>query len=743
VNLRPAPAPAQSRTPSLTERSIDLTLAACGVLAAVLVLANPGGPIAAIFIVVAWLFVPGWACARALEVTSPAARALVALIAGAAISAILSLLMVWTTLWFPQFVAVVALAGASGYLAYAARIPPVAGPRVDVPDSPRHPGIRAWIPVSIGLVALVLWIFGLMSIDISTLGRWGLLTAFPFAWYLAVAAMVGLCIWGITARRAFPAWGMGVAQAILIAMLYASANILESAPRLPWIYKHIAVASFIDAFGRVDPSIDIYNRWPGFFATSAFLGRIAGYRNPISYATWAELVFPLIDAALVFGIARAFSKYVRFAWTATLVFSLCNWVNQNYYSPQAFAFTLHLGVYLAVVTLLRATPRPRIMAMQASIMAFQARIGPRFHRSLQGRQGPATLDEDPGPDARPWSLREERRRRRTRIAAITAILILQVIITASHQLTPYFVALGLLPLSIFGYIRPRWLGPALLAIPVVYLIPNLAFVQATYGLFSGFNFLANATFAPSGAIQPTDATKFGSAAAFTLSALTLLLASAGWLRNLRWGNIETTVIVAWLALAPAMALLGQSYGGEGRLRVFLFGLPWYSIGIAWLFWSRPAATRKMMLGFTGALTAMAVLFTIWYFQPEAHHMVPREEVSAATWLDARVVRGDLAVDAGGEFPFLIGANYWLFNAATKWTSLAPLLKGDSVTVSPDGIEKYLKGVAEAPHTYVVFYDNQDEYVSASALAAAEAEIRSDPRFRTVYENPRVRIYELL
>lgn len=748
MSLGLAPVTAQNGSSALTARSIDLVLAACGVVAALLLFLNPGWPVVAVFIVLTWLFVPGWVCARALGVTNPAARTLVAPIAGTAISAILSLLMAWTTLWFPQAAAAIGLVAASGFLAFSVPTSPAASHRPSVLSSSRGRGTHGWVPLSIGAIALALWIVGLAFTDTSYIGQWGLLPQFPLPWYFAVATMVGLCIWGVAARHALPGWGMGIAQAILIAMLYSSANIVESAPRLPWVYKHIAVTSFIDAFGRVDPSIDIYNRWPGFFATSAFLGRMVGYRDPIAYATWAELVFPLIDAALVFGIARAFSKSPRFAWTATLVFSLCNWVNQNYYSPQAFAFTLYLAMCLAVVTLLRATPPPRIVALQGKIMALPARIRYRTRGSHRVGHGDTMLRATPISCIQPTSILEERPQRLARIGAIAAILILQAIITASHQLTPYLAALGLLPLCIFGYIRPRWLGPALLAIPIIYLLPNLAFVQTTYGLFSGFDFLANATYAPSGAIQPTGAARFGSGSAFLLSALTLLLAGLGWIRNLRRGNIETTIIVAWLALAPAMALLGQSYGGEGRLRVFLFGLPWYAIGIAWLFWSGPVVTRKLALGFSAAITTMAVLFTVWYFQPEANHRVAQEQVSAAQWLDARVEKGDLAVDAVGEFPFFIGANYQLFDAATKWSSLSSLLRKDPTTVSAEDIANYLKGIAKAPHTYIVFYDRHDEHSitgrtqSAEALAAVEAEVRSGPQFRTAYENSRVRIYEL-
>lgn len=635
--------------PAVTARSVDVSLAACSILAATFVLANPGGPLPAIFIAVTWLFVPGWALTLPLRIATPAARGLIAVLAGSAITALLSLVMAWTTLWFPQGAAAVVLLAASGFLGFVPRrYPGVAADPFMLKRSRRRRDFIGWVPASIGILAMALWVIGLAFSETGNIGKWGLLPVFPVVWYLAVAAILALCIWGVTARRVFPPRYMAGLVSALIVMLYASANIIETVPRLPWTYKHIAVTSFIDQFGRFDPSIDLYNRWPGFFTASAFLGRIAGYRDPASYATWAELMFPLIDAALVYAIARALSRNARASWTA----------------------------------------------------------------------------------------------------AIVAVLVLQSVIAATHQLTPYLAVLAILPLSVVGYIRPRWLGLALLAIAIAYLLPNLGYIQSTYGLFSGFDFFANATYTPPNAAQSSGAAQFGSRAATILSGLTVLLAAAGWLRNLLRGNVGTTLIVGWLAVAPALALLGQTYGGEGRLRVFLFGVPWYAIGVAWLFCSGPVPRRRVNLGLSSMLVAMAVLFTITYFQPEADHLVAQKDTRAAHWLDARVEKGDLAVLAVANFPLFIGPNYWLYDSATKTSTLATYLKQSPKAISGTAIESYLKSLASPPHTYVIFSDSQANYARThnlfdiSLLDQVEGNIRADSQFRLVYDNSSARIYEL-
>ena len=73
-----------------------------------------------------------------------------------------------------------------------------------------------------------------------------------------------------------------------------------------------------------------------------------------------------------------------------------------------------------------------------------------------------------------------------RTMAIGAVLLLQLAIVASHQLTPYVVALAVLPLFVLGYFRPTWVGFAIFGLAVLYLVPNLDYIQQNFGIFSQF-----------------------------------------------------------------------------------------------------------------------------------------------------------------------------------------------------------------------------------------------------------------
>jgi hypothetical protein len=733
-NKVPAPKPPTRRRHAPTSSKVlETGLAVSGLAAGILILWDISGPAISVFKLVVCLVLPGWAVLRRLPDSDPAARLVWMAVTSAAIYTIFALLMVWSEFWHPRPAAAVALLAASALIVLS----PVEhrsgsrrfGWRM---DRLRLRGFKEFLPWLILGAAILLWGVAMAMTGSGQMGDFGLLPEFPAIWYLAVGLVVGLSIWGVAARRVGSPWIMSASLTGLVVMLYASASLLAVVPRLPWTYKHIAVTDLIGAVGRVDPSIDIYNRWPGFFSLSAFLGEVIGYRDALAYASWAEIGFALVDVVIVLAIARAISTNPRVYWTATLVFILTNWVNQNYYSPQAFSFTLYLTMCLIALTFLRGTPNRWVCAIEERLKRRHLLEG----RQLKGRH--LLTPEEYG----------ERHGRSLRMAAIIAILVLQAVIVVSHQLTPYLAVLGLFPLFILGHFRPKWLGPALVVIALAYLLPNLDYVEGKYGLFSGFDVFANASYNPPQVEHLTDAGRWQARGTQVLSVFTGLLGMAGFLRRLLQGKVRTTLMVAWLAVAPVLGLVAQSYGGEGRFRVYLFALPWLSIGVAWLFWAGPMRTRKAVLGAGASLAAMALLFTGIYFQPEAGYRVSRDDVVAGKWLDARVEPGDLVFGMNYFFPLLIGPNYPRYLVWEQVDTLSGLLKNSSGSVTANDVVRHADGIRKTDRIYLVFSDGQQRNAAARKLFDAdvlpkfERELAASNIVESVFDNGAVRIYEI-
>ena len=122
--------------------------------------------------------------------------------------------------------------------------------------------------------------------------------------------------------------------------------------RFSWAWKHVGIVEFILRTGGVDPQIDslpAYHNWPGFFGLNAWIVRESGLDSPMSYATWAPILFNLLYALALFALFRGFSADRRLVWTAVLIFELGNWVGQDYFAPQALAFFLYLVVMMILL----------------------------------------------------------------------------------------------------------------------------------------------------------------------------------------------------------------------------------------------------------------------------------------------------------------------------------------------------------------------------------------------------------
>jgi hypothetical protein len=311
-----------------------------------------------------------------------------------------------------------------------------------------------------GVLALIIWRLSLRHVDVENLGSYGLPPALPLAWYLALALSVLGAVTAAAARRSSGLIIFGYVTVVVV-ILYGTVPVLSGQPHYAWVYKHIGVVRYLEAHGQVNLNVDIYNRWPGFFALGAMFSRLVGRTDPETYASWAELVFVLLDGALVMTVVKAVAREVRIAGGAALFFILTNWVGQTYYSPQALTFAL--GLALTAVVLRHLT-------------VDGARFSQRLTRLIErvGRVPQLAVHKDATVKWPRW-------------AAITIVLSLDAMIVASHQLTPYVLLVSTALLMLAGVIRPSWMLGAMAAITLSYLAANFSYIQHHFGFFTSLD----------------------------------------------------------------------------------------------------------------------------------------------------------------------------------------------------------------------------------------------------------------
>jgi hypothetical protein len=422
------------------------------------------------------------------------------------------------------------------------------------PSSDPLPRRRGWLETA-QVVSLsgctALWGLSVAWMRVGSLDDYGLLPVFPVTFFLALALLVVSFVAVLCSARPPSQLVLAGHVLVLIVFLHGTMPLIFSEPFYPWVYKHFGVVQYIDLHGRLDSSVDIYQNWPAFFTLSAWFDRVAGTGGPLEFAAWSQVFFNACNMVLLRYVFGALSRDTRLVWLAIFIFFATNWVAQDYFSPQAFAFTLSLGLCGVILRWLVIAPDRAWMARWLNrVAAFVARLGRR-------RRSASVPDDEPA-----GSQRVGRR------AARNIALGLFAIIVATHQLTPYMLIVGLGVLTFLGVVRPRLLVVIFTAIALGYLLPRLDFVQRYYGLLgSAGEPLQNVRSAAVGAngLQGEPGRVLCAHAARLLSLTIWGLGLIGVVRRLRAGY--KNLGIAALAVAPAVIVLAETYGGEAIYRV--------------------------------------------------------------------------------------------------------------------------------------------------------------------------------
>ncbi|MFW0795264.1 hypothetical protein AAFP30_15730 [Gordonia sp. CPCC 205515] len=354
---------------------------------------------------------------------------------------------------------------------------------------------------------VLVWVGALALLRDADVGLFGLLGT--SGGVLLVVSLVLTVIIFVSCIVAGDTGGAAIAIIVTAAMIRLPVSLLTEVPIYAWTYKHIGLVDFVTKTGALPPSyVDIYSRWPGFFAGAAWFSATTGV-DPVDVAHWFAPVMHFVLAAAIWSLSRALGLSMRAALIAVFCAELVNWVGQDYYSPQAVA--LVLGV--TVIALFAGS------------------------------------------------------RRDTAAAYFTIPLV--GVLACTHQLTPVWVLACCGLLTVINRVRPLWLILVCVAVWVGYFLPRMSSVMK-YGLFTGSNPLNNAktnigsATGDSMARTVTETVDRGVAFAVWLSAIVAFA--------YLWRHRKHDWALPIVAFSPILLLGGQSYGGEAIFRVFLYSL---------------------------------------------------------------------------------------------------------------------------------------------------------------------------
>lgn len=666
------------------------------------------------------VFAPGAAVVTRLPVREAVARWALSAAAGLSVWVLLSTLMLWSRWWHPRWLLVV---GPVAALACARRLRAPASteePRLQAASPPpwwaELTGLRALAPAC-GAAGLLLWFAGVRTLDVASVGTFGLLASAPVIWFAGLGLGLSGFVAEVWSHRRLPV--LLLTFGVVLVVCHATVPVLLHEPEYAWTYKHLGVVELIQTRGQLNDRFDIYQQWPGLFAAVAAFSDVSGVAAS-AFAEWLPLFHHVVWALLLLSLFRTLTSDPRAPWLALAVWeAVALWVGQDYLAPQALAFLMWLGIALVVLLWLRHPPEPGPSALPL--------------RSLRERLATWLSRDAPLPPAA-----------RDRVAWPMAVaLLLYAGIVVTHQLTPFLVLVMLLPLAAIGVMRPRLLLVAFAFLEAAYLIPRYPELVEIHGpLLSGGDPLSNGqgntpTWYSRGQVLTAIAVRV---LALTTWAAALAVAMSSWRRPGR------VLLPAVLAFAPLGALVSQSYGGEAIYRVYLFSSPWCALllAMALLRWRRRAAQLALV---SMVLPLLLGLGLQGRFGQLFVNVQSRDEVQAARtfYRDAQPFSTLLLLNA--NWPTRLSAEYGRIRVERlphDKRFLAALARPDRL----ERIENYgLERTARDAELYIVFTDGQFRsslYFGEpppDTMAGVAADLAASPRWQRLLSNDDVLIYQ--
>jgi hypothetical protein len=475
----------------------------------------------------------------------------------------------------------------------------------------------------LGVLAAVLCVDAAMAVDAPVRSDYGLVAVLPYGFWGGLV-LLNIVIGAALGRSAVNRPVMGLLQGLLVLVVYGAPVLATGTPRSEVAFRHIGIARQMLEDGRIDASIDAYFSWPGFFAGLGGISEATGVSLE-TIALVAPVLNGLLFAAGVALVVRTLTSSPQVMWLAVWIFTLTNWIDQDYLSPQAFGFVGYLLAVALMLSVLGAAPGT---SLRSAVASGGPLIGLRVWWTSR-----RPLEAAP----------------RRRVGGLLIVLMIATVVLASHQLTPFMLVAAVAGLVATGRV---W-SPRLLVILGVLTTLWLTTAASTYlaghpVLFvGGLGDTAGATITEraDGSAAHLQVIRIRSG----LTALVMALAFAGFLRLWRRGNRDLRP--ALLLISPFCMVPVNSYGGEMLMRSTLFALPFAAYYIAALLLPLPSGRRARVGPITAGMLALSLVLVTARFGNASFDMFTRAEIAGVDELYRLAQPGALLIAGAHPTPW--------------------------------------------------------------------------------------------
>ncbi len=502
--------------------------------------------------------------------------------------------------------------------------------------------LTEWLAVlTVSLGSLVIWLFAVLSSDLTGYTDIGLVSVLPI-WSYAAFLPIALSFASVLSARQPSTWLLTIICVILVLMLYGAVPLAEGQPRFSPSWRHLGLIDYVTRHGTVDPAIDAYHNWPGMFILASALTGAVVQLDATALALWAPVWLNLLYLPALYVLLDSLTEDRRVVWLSIWIFYLADWIGQDYFSPQGFAMFFFLVSAALIVRWFSARdPRPG-----------SAPVPVPGQTPVRRLMRPIQIVREHVLTGEPIRALELSPARRSGLMAV--FLVMFAFVVTGHQLTPFFMVavVGVLVLLLrfpwpslpvaLGVMIAAWVAFG----AVAFLIGHFQNVAGYVGTLSD-SLAANLT----GRLQGSDGHRAVVFLRLGFAVGVWGLAAIGVLRRIRAGRLDVTTMA--LAAAPFPLFAVQAYGGEMLLRIYLFSLPFMALLIAFAFIPRRqlVASSLLTLSVVVATVVLVAPFLVARYGNERIESFTAGEVAAVNQLYAIAPPDSMLIGVVGNTPW--------------------------------------------------------------------------------------------
>ena len=432
---------------------------------------------------------------------------------------------------------------------------PTQGPPIAQQSQRNRSDAFRWLSPVFAVLAVALLPVAALTTNLFALDGWGFGRVLSAAGWAAILCAVAACVTELKSPR--PRIPMlGTATGVLILCTTGMPSVVEPVARFATAWLIAGFSDAIAVTGHTPDGVDARFYWPAFFAQWAFFRDAGGATQLDTVLRWFPPVIVTVWTIGIYALARSMLGGTRAPWVAAWLFVGLNWIEQDYFSPQAMGIVLMLTVLTFALGPL-ATRRTDA----AGVPGWPFPHPEARRNSLLRRWFVAALTPPNRPTLPP---------RQLLLIYFCAALCLMAA-APEHQITPFAIMGQLGLLAVVGRFRGRGLVlVAILSSAVFILIAGREFWINQLGLIIGSG--------DQGALQAGVANRLtGDAGQIVVKYLRVAMPLLTWLLGtagawIYWKRRRDLVPIG-LAIVPMFFAAVQSYGGELILRIVLYGLP--------------------------------------------------------------------------------------------------------------------------------------------------------------------------